>query len=150
MRTVPAVLSAGPVSSASWAASSVWPLSARMSMASITSGVPAQALTSRMSRPAAAAAVNMPAIESAALPAKNPPSSAPAIDTAMANASARRRAVAGLAQPSSGDHLHVRWDAADALRVEHPDRAVLQPHTGGQPKDVRLRRRRHHRPARRT
>ena len=95
-------------------------------MASLTSGVPAQAPTCRMSSPATAAAVSMPVIESAAFPAKKPPSSAPAIETAWANASPRRRAVEGLAQPSSGDHMHVRGDAADALRVEDPDRAALR------------------------
>ncbi len=84
--------------------------------------MPAQALTWRIVYPAAAAAVNMPAIESAAFPAKNPPSSAPAIDTAAARASARRRAVAGLAQPSSGDH----W----TLEAMLPMPCGLNTHTG--------------------
>ena len=64
------------------------------------------------------------------------PSSTPFWETANANASARRMAVAGSSHPSTGDQRKVDGDAADVLGVEHVDRAEAGADRGGQGVDV--------------
>ena len=64
------------------------------------------------------------------------PSSTPFWDTANANASARRIAVAGSSQPATGSQQKVEATRADVLGVEHVHPAVLGADRGGQVVDV--------------
>ena len=64
------------------------------------------------------------------------PSSTPFWETANANASARRIAVAGSSQPSTGDQQKVDGHAADVLGVEDVDRAEFGADRAGQGVDV--------------
>ena len=66
------------------------------------------------------------------------PSSTPFWETAWANASARRIAVAGSSHPATGDQRKVDGDAADVLRVEHVHRPRWARTAAGQGEDVGL------------